>query len=91
MMDMANAIDFRLGHCDGEFHALRSKNEKSKNGLFLPTWKLLNFSGFQVHVHGKLQEKIPRHVQNYQTFQLSLYAVKSLKQVRHTGTTLGIL
>ena len=59
MVDMANAIDFRLGHCNGEFHALRSKNEKSKNGLFLPTWKLLNFSGFQVHVHGKLQEKSP--------------------------------
>ena len=57
MVDMANSIDFRLGHCNGEFHALRSKNEKSKNGLFLPTWKLLNFSGFQVHVHGKLQEK----------------------------------
>ena len=37
MVDMANAIDFRLGHCNGEFHALRSKNEKSKNGLFLPT------------------------------------------------------
>ena len=33
MVDMANAIDFRLGHCNGEFHALRSKNEKSKNGL----------------------------------------------------------
>ena len=33
------------------------KNKKSKNGLFLPTWKLLNFSGFQVHVHGKLQVK----------------------------------
>ena len=62
----------------------------SKNGLFLPTWKLLNFSGFQVHVHGKLQEEIPGQVQNYQTFQLSLYAVKSLKQVKHTGTTLGI-
>ena len=62
MVDMANAIDFRLGHC-----------------------------GFQVHVHGKLQEKIPGQVQNYQTFQLSLYAVKSLKQVKHTGTTLGIL
>ena len=57
VVDMANAIDFRLGHCNGEFHALRSKNEKSKNGLFLPTWKLFNFSGFQVHVHGKLQEK----------------------------------
>ena len=57
MVDMANAIDIRLGHCNGKFHALRSKNEKSKNGLFLPTWKLLNFSGFQVHVHGKLQEK----------------------------------
>ena len=59
MVDMANAIDFRLGHCNGEFHALRSKNEKSKNGLFLPTWKLFNFSGFQVHVHGKLQKKSP--------------------------------
>ena len=54
MVDMANAIDFRLGHCNGELHALRSKN-----GLFLPTWKLFNFSGFQVHVHGKLQEKSP--------------------------------
>ena len=59
MVDMANAIDFRLGHSNGEFHALRSKNEKSKNGLFLPMWKLLNFSGFQVHVPGKLQEKSP--------------------------------
>ena len=59
MVYMANAIDFRLGHCNGEFHALRSKNEKSKNELFLPTWKLLNFSGFQVHVHGKLQKKSP--------------------------------
>ena len=28
MVDMANAIDFRFGHCNGEFHALRSKNEK---------------------------------------------------------------
>ena len=35
MVDMANAIDFRLGHCDGNLHALRSKNEKSKNGLFM--------------------------------------------------------
>ena len=25
-------------------------NEKSKNGLFLSTWKLFNFSGFHVHV-----------------------------------------
>ena len=24
MVDIANAIDFRLGHCNGEFHALRS-------------------------------------------------------------------
>ena len=47
MVDMANAIDFRLGYYNGEFHALRSKNEKS------------NFSGFQVHVHRKLQEKSP--------------------------------
>ena len=39
MVDMANAIDIRLGHCNGKFHALQSKNEKSKNGLFLPTWK----------------------------------------------------
>ena len=59
MVDMANAIDFRLGHCNGEFDALRSTNEKSKNELFLPTWKLFNFSGFQVHVHGKLKEKSP--------------------------------
>ena len=59
MVDMVNAIDFRLRHCNGEFHALRSKNEKGKNGLFLPTWKLLNFSSFRVHVHGKLQEKSP--------------------------------
>ena len=59
MVDMANAIDFRLGYCNGVFHALRLKNEKSKNGLFLPTWKRFNFSGFQVHVHGKLQEKSP--------------------------------
>ena len=82
MVDMANAIDFRLGHCNGEFHALRSRYEKCKNGLFLPTWKLFNFRGFQVHVHGKLQEKIPGQVQNYQTFQLSLVSVKSLKQVQ---------
>ena len=59
MVDMTNAIDFRLGHCYGEFHALQSKNEKSKNGLFLPTWKLFNFSGFQVQVRGKLQVKSP--------------------------------
>ena len=59
MVDMANAIDFRLGHCNGKFHTLRSKNEKSKNGLFLSTWKLFNFSGLQVHVHGNLQEKSP--------------------------------
>ena len=91
MVDMANAIDFRLGHCNCGFHALRSRNKKSKNGLFLPTWKLFNFSGFQVHVHGKLQDKIPGEVQNYQTFQLSLVSVKSLKQVKHTGTTLGML
>ena len=60
MVDMANAIDFRLGHCNGEFHALRSKNEKSKNGLFLLTctWQVTR--------------KIPGQVQNYQTFQLSL-------------------
>ena len=73
MVDMANAIDFRLGHCDGEFHALRSKIEKSKNGLFLPTWKLLSFSGFQVHVHGKLQEKNPRtgtKLSNFSTFSV---------------------
>ena len=38
------------------------KMKKSKNGLFLPTWKLFNFSGFQVHVHGKLQ-KNPRQIQ----------------------------
>ena len=31
MVDMAHAIDFRLGHCNGEFNALRSKNEKSGN------------------------------------------------------------
>ena len=42
MVDMGNAIDFRLGHCNGEFH---EKIEKSKNGLLLPTWKLFNFSG----------------------------------------------
>ena len=36
-------------------------------------------------------KKIPGQVQNYQTFQLSLVSVKSLKQVKHTGTTLGIL
>ena len=57
MVDMANAINFSLRHCNGEFHVLRSKNEISKNGLFLPTWKLFSVSGFQVHVHGKLQEK----------------------------------
>ena len=92
MVDMTNAIDFRLGHCNGEFHALRSKNEKNKNGLFLPTWKLFNFSGFQVHVHAwQVTRKIPGQVQNYQTFQLSLVSVKSLKQGKHTGTTLGIL
>ena len=34
MVDMAYAIDFRLGHCNGEFHALRSKNEKSKMWAF---------------------------------------------------------
>ena len=28
MVDMANDIDFRLRHCNGEFHALRS-NEKT--------------------------------------------------------------
>ena len=91
MVNMANAIDFRLGHCNGEFHALRSKNEKCKNGLFLPTWKLFNFSGFQVHVHGKLQKEIPGQVQNDQTFQPSLVSVKSQKQVKHTGISLGIL
>ena len=34
MVDMANAIDFRLGHYNGKFHALRSKNEKSKMWAF---------------------------------------------------------
>ena len=92
MVDMTNALDLRDGHCNGEFHALRSKNEKNKNGLFLPTWKLYNFSGCQVHTcTWQVIRKIPGQVQNYQTFQLFLVSVKSLKQVKHTGITLGIL
>ena len=66
MVDMVNAIDYRLGHCNGEFYALRSKNEKSNMwafhvGFILAhmEWKPFNFSGFQEHVHGKLQEKSP--------------------------------
>ena len=77
MVDMANAIDFRLGHCNGEFHALRSKNEKSKNGLFLPTWKVFNFSGFQVHVHGKLQEKSPDRYKIIKLFNFLCFQSKA--------------
>ena len=91
MVGMANAIDFRLGHCNGEFDALWSTNVKSKNELFLPTWKLFNFSGFSGTCSWQVTRKVPGQVQNYQTFQLSLVSVKSLKQVKHTGTTLGIL
>ena len=36
MVDMANAIDFRIGHCNGEFHALRSKNEKVRMDYSCP-------------------------------------------------------
>ena len=70
MVDMANAIDFRLGHCNGEFHALRSKNEKSKNGLFLPTLKLFNFSGFR-YMYMASYKKNPKtctQLSNFLTF-----------------------
>ena len=82
MVDMANAIDFRLGHCHGEFHALRSKNEKSKNGIFLPTWKLFNFNGFQVHVHGKLKKKSPDRYKIIKLFNFRWCQSKGLKQVK---------
>ena len=36
MMDMANAIDFRLGHCHGESHALRSKVKKVRMDYSCP-------------------------------------------------------
>ena len=80
MVDMANAIDFRLGHCNGEFHALRSKNEKSKNGLFLPTWELFHFSGFQVHVRGKLQEKSPDRYKIIKLFNFLWFQSKALNK-----------
>ena len=96
MVDMANAIDFRLGHCNGEFHALRSKNEKSKTwafhvGFILVHMETIQFKWFSGTCTWQVRRKIPGQVQNYQTFQLSLVSVKSLKQVKHTGTTLGIL
>ena len=80
MVDMAYAIDFRLGHCNDEFHALRSKNGKRKNGLFLPTWKLFNFSGFQVHVQGKLQQKSPERYKIIKFFNFLWFQSKALNK-----------
>ena len=58
------------------------KMKKSKNGLFLPTWKLFNFNGFQAHVHGKLQEKKPDRFKVIIPFNFRWFQSKGLKPVK---------
>ena len=59
-----------------------SKNEKSKNGLFMPTWNLCNSNGFQVYVHGVLWEKSPDRYNIFKLFNFCWFQSKGLKQVK---------
>ena len=56
MVDTVIITGFRLINENVEFLLLWKENEKSGNGLFFLSWKVITFHVFWLHVHGRFQE-----------------------------------